>query len=111
MPKRAKVTDLDCALSGELTIYTARQQCQILRDALKKKPATILLDLLSIIEIDAAGLQLLLWFDKTCAEQKVLWHFSAKSDAVDMALDFTRLLALGQNGGQAKAGNHREVRA
>lgn len=90
MAKRSKKNGKVCTLSGALTIYSVREQHQLMREALAESPTSISLDLDNISEIDAAGLQLLLWWNKTCAAQSVAWSMTGNSDAVSQVLAFAR---------------------
>jgi anti-sigma B factor antagonist len=97
MSERTQSENLNCSLSGELTIYTAREQIKALIDLLKKDPETIALDLSEVTEMDTAGLQLLLWLNKTCREMKVSLFLSGKSEAVSQFLEFSRCYQLHQS--------------
>lgn len=81
------------AIEGELTIYTAAEHCGRLQRCLEEGPDCVL-DLSAVSEIDAAGIQLLLWASRKALEQSGRLTLSGCSEAVAAAIRFLQLDAV-----------------
>lgn len=76
-------------LEGELTIYTAHQAAQSLAQSLRDRPGAAL-DLSAVIEMDSAGLQVLLMMSRTAAAAGAPISLQGRSDCVDEVLRTTQ---------------------
>lgn len=70
------------ALDGELTIYRAAELREALIAALPAAPASMVIDLAEVSEIDSAGVQLLMATQRAAAAIGVPLAFSDASPAV-----------------------------
>lgn len=77
-------------LAGELTIYTAAALKDRILSALAELPA-VDINLADVLEIDTAGLQLLLMAKQDAAHQQRSLQFTMPSPAVKELVDLYRL--------------------
>ncbi|QET06490.1 MULTISPECIES: STAS domain-containing protein [Cupriavidus] len=70
------------ALDGELTIYRAAELREALMAALPAPPASIVIDLAEVSEIDSSGVQLLVATQRAAIAAGVALAFSDASPAV-----------------------------
>jgi anti-sigma B factor antagonist len=71
------------SIEGELTIYTVTQAKQQLLDDHENFTSPIGLDLRAVSEIDTAGLQLLLFYQKHLSSLGKALHISKSNEHVD----------------------------
>jgi len=74
-------------LEGELTIYTVSQAKNLLVEDCEKLTNTVALDLKNVSEIDTAGLQLLLFFQKHLDGFGKKVHIGNSNEHVDALLN------------------------
>lgn len=74
-------------MEGELTIYTVSQAKQALVEECEKLSDSVALDLKSLSEIDTAGLQLLLFFQKHLNGLGKKLHINKSNEQVDALLN------------------------
>lgn len=74
------------SVDGDLTIYSVAQAKQILFDGYEKFVSPIALDLHGVSEIDTAGLQLLLFMQKSLSNDNKKLHIAKSNEQVDSIL-------------------------
>lgn len=79
-------------VEGELTIYTAHEAREALRNALESSPPPDL-DLSGVAELDTAGAQVLVWLKREAAQLKQPLVYVHHSAAVVDVLDLLGLTA------------------
>lgn len=77
-------------LEGELTIYTAAKQKEVLSGFLQNK-GDLEINLSGVTELDSAGLQLLILAKRESAQRELLLRFVMHSSAVLEALELANL--------------------
>ncbi len=92
MTLQTRMSDADrrLALEGELTIYTVADSLERLHHCLQDRQGFDL-DLSGVTELDAAGLQLLLWTKRTTEEQGIPFRLVSRSDAVSEVIALLQL--------------------
>lgn len=80
------------AISGELTIYTAATEKQILQTLLDENPA-LEVNLAQVTDMDSAGLQILIALKTEAAKSEKPLHYVMHSKAVLDILEMTNLVA------------------
>jgi anti-sigma B factor antagonist len=74
------------SVDGDLTIYSVAQVKQAIFNDYEKFVSPIALDLQSVSEIDTAGLQLLLFMQKTLGNDNKKIHIAKSNEHVDAIL-------------------------
>ena len=88
--KQQKEGITQLVIQGEMTIYTVREQKNILEDQLKACKE-LQIDLSGVDEIDSAGLQLLLLMKREAAEHLLKFSLVQHSQAVIEVLELLNL--------------------
>jgi anti-sigma B factor antagonist len=76
----------ELGVDGELTIYSVAQAKQALFENYESLVSPVALDLQSVSEIDTAGLQLLLFMQKTLSNDNKKIHIAKSNEHVDAIL-------------------------
>lgn len=79
-------------IAGELTIYTAANEKQVLQEALESTEE-LEVNLSQVSEMDSAGLQVLIVLKQEAARRKKKLHYSMHSKAVLEILEMSNMTA------------------
>lgn len=78
-------------LSAELTIYEVYELQSELESLLGSLQEDLVIDGSQVVELDSAGIQLLIWLTKAVASQSGKVSYSCLSDTLAEAFDFCEL--------------------